>query len=181
MDSVTIVAITIAVVALAVAAWALMQVRATRHLRSKFGPEYDYTVEREGNQRRAEAELAKREERVKKLHIRNLSPEQRDRFAAEWRETQSRFVDDPPGAVTQADALVTEVMTTRGYPTTDDASVDHPHVMSTYREAHEIAIRNKSGGATTEDLRRATICYRALFEELLGTKPVQEIHEEVRR
>jgi len=53
--------------------------------------------------------------------------------------------------------------------------------MGNYREAHEIADRNRAGQASTEDLRRAMVCYRALFEELLGSSSVEEKHEEVRR
>jgi len=182
MDTVTILAVVIAVIAVAIAAWALLRLRATRHLRSKFGPEYEYEVQRTGNQTSAEAELAKREASVKKLQIRELPREERERFAAEWREQQSRFVDDPAAAVTEADLLVTDVMKRRGYPTTAEASVDHPHVMANYREAHDIAERNRRGEAATEDLRRAMICYRALFEELLGTRAVEPIHhEEVRK
>jgi hypothetical protein len=66
-------------------------------------------------------------------------------------------------------------MRTRGYPVGDfeqrasDISVDHPHVVTNYRAAHDIASRNKSGKATTEDLRQAMVHYRALFEELLET------------
>jgi len=60
---------------------------------------------------------------------------------------QSRFVDDPKGAVTEADALVSSLMQTRGYPVADfdqraaDISVDHPDVVANYRSAHEIALR----------------------------------------
>ena len=187
MDTMTIVAVVIAVVALAVAAWALMQVRNTRHLRSRFGPEYDYTVERAGDRRSAEAELANREARVKKLHIRRLTQQERDRFSQSWRDQQARFVDDPRGAVTAADGLVTEALSTCGYPTADfntqlgDASVEHPHVVGKYREAHAIAERNREGKAGTEDLRQAMICYRALFEDLLGTQVIEDSHEEVKR
>ena len=48
---------------------------------------------------------------------------------------QSRFVDDPNGAVTDADRLVEEVMQSRGYPVSDfdqrvaDISVHHPRVV----------------------------------------------------
>ena len=181
MDTVTVVAIVVSLIALAVAGWALIQVRTTKHLRAKFGPEYDYVVEREGNQHRAEAELTKREAAVKKLHIRDLSPAERERYAEQWRRQQARFVDDPPGAISDADMLVTEVMTARGYPTTAEASVDHAYVIGNYREAHVIAERNRNGQATTEDLRHAMICYRALFEELLGTRVIEHPHEEVRR
>ena len=179
MQTMTVVAIAIAVIAVAIAILAFVQVRTTRHLRSRFGSEYEYEVQRTGSQRKAEAELSGREARVKKLQIRDLKPQERERFADQWRREQSRFVDNPSAAVTAADTLVAELMTERGYPTTAEASVDHPQVMSQYREAHEIADRNRLGKATTEDLRRAMICYRALFEELLGMSPVE--HEEVSR
>jgi hypothetical protein len=42
-------------------------------------------------------------------------------------------------------------------------------VVSNYRRAHDIAERNKSGKATTEDLRQAMVHYRSLFDELLET------------
>jgi hypothetical protein len=48
-----------------------------------------------------------------------------------------------------------------------DISVDHPVVVQNYRGAHDIALRQAKGQATTEDLRRAMIHYRALFEDLV--------------
>jgi ABC-type nickel/cobalt efflux system permease component RcnA len=187
MSTMTILAIVVAIMALAVAAWALYQVQTTRRLRSRFGPEYDYTVAHAGDRRSAESELAQREARVKKYPIRALTREERDRFSNSWREQQSRFVDDPRGAISAADVLITEVMTTRGYPVSDfqtqlsDASVDHPHLVSKYREAHEIAERNRNGTAGTEDLRQAMICYRALFEDLIDARITEDVHQEVRR
>jgi hypothetical protein len=187
MTPVEITAIIIAVAALAVAVWALLQTQRTKHLRSKFGPEYDHVVDREGNRRRAEAELANRETRVKKLNIRDLAPQDQRRFADSWRREQANFVDNPGAAVSQADVLVMEVMAARGYPTNDfstqvaDLSVDHARVIGNYREAHQIADRSRGGQASTEDLRRAMICYRTLFEELLGSSAVEHHPEEVRR
>jgi hypothetical protein len=49
-----------------------------------------------------------------------------------------------------------------------DISVDHPVVVENYRAAHDIALRHNRGQATTEDLRKAMVHYRSLFEELLG-------------
>src|SRR5262249_35598330 len=88
---------------------------------------------------------------------------------------QTRFVDDPNGVVGDADHLVRELMLRRGYPMSDferraaDISVDHPTVVENYRAAQTIAARNLRGEATTEDLRKAVVHYRALFEELLET------------
>jgi hypothetical protein len=65
-------------------------------------------------------------------------------------------------------------MAAEGYPVGDfdqraaDISVDHPRVVENYRSGHEIAMRQKQGRADTEDLRKAIIYYRNLFEELLG-------------
>jgi len=47
--------------------------------------------------------------------------------------------------------------------------VDHPRVVDNYRAAHEIALRERQGEATTEDLRNGLIYYRSLFDELLTT------------
>ncbi|HLG95266.1 MAG TPA: hypothetical protein VKX49_03020 [Bryobacteraceae bacterium] len=175
MDTTAMVAIIIAVVALIVAGWAVWQTQRSRRLRSKFGPEYDYAVQREGDRRKAEAELVHREEEVKRLHIRDLTHREREEFTNAWKQQQARFVEDPRQAVTEADALVTKVMTTRGYPTADYetqakyASVDHSRVIGNYREAHAIAERSRAGQANTEELRRAMISYRTLFEDLVGS------------
>jgi FtsZ-interacting cell division protein ZipA len=177
MDSNTALIIVIAVVILAIGAyvaWTLWRRKQTESLRSRFGPEYDRAIERHGSPQVAEKKLAERARRVEKLNIRPLDPAQRDRFAADWRTVQARFVDEPGGAVAQADALVQQVMQARGYPVGDfeeraaDLSVDHAPVVQNYRVARDIAQRHRRGEATTEDLRKAVVSYRALFEELLG-------------
>jgi hypothetical protein len=152
-------------------------VRMRRHrserLHKQFGPEYRHALRQYGNERKAETELAAREKRVRKLEIRPLAPEEQARFADAWRKTQAQFVDEPSRAVGEADRLIKEVMNTRGYPVGDfdqraaDISVNHPNVVTNYRAGREIAARNKSGEATTEDLRQAMMHYRSLFEELV--------------
>ena len=118
--------------------------------------------------------LDKRADRVESFHIEPLGPGDRARFAESWRRVQARFVDGPGGAVTEADQLLRDVMSTRGYPVSDfeqraaDISVDHPLVLENYRAAHEIALRQMGGKATTEDLRQAMVHYRTLFEELVN-------------
>jgi hypothetical protein len=112
---------------------------------------------------------------VEKLAIHPLSAGDHDRFADRWRSTQASFVDDPAGAVSKAETLVEEVMQARGYPVGDfdqraaDISVDHPRFVENYREARDLAVASQRGVAKTEDLRRATVHYRALFEDLLQT------------
>jgi hypothetical protein len=71
-----------------------------------------------------------------------------------------------------------EVMQARSYPVSDfdqraaDISVNYPDLVTNYRAAREIAIKNKEGKADTEELRQAMIYYRSLFGELLETKTV---------
>src|SRR5258708_36684959 len=76
--------------------WMFARSQKTRRLRSKFGPEYDRMVSETGGKAgKAEAILDERQKRVSKLNIQPLGPEVRNRFAAEWREVQARFVDEP--------------------------------------------------------------------------------------
>lgn len=150
-----------------------VQRRRSEKLRSRFGPEYERSVAESGDRRRAEAQLEKRAERVEKYNLRPLSAEDRSRFTGQWDRVQAHFVDAPAGAVAEADQLLGDIMATCGYPMGDfeqraaDISVDHPVVVQNYRAAHDIAIRQAKGQATTEDLRRAMIHYRALFEDLV--------------
>jgi hypothetical protein len=143
-------------------------------LQENFGPEYQRTVEETGGTGQAEKELEARERRVEKLHILELSPDQQRGFADRWRIAQAHFVDDPSGAISEADELVMAVMNARGYPLSDfdqraaDVSVEHPEVVQNYRAAHTIAEKNTKNGSSTEDLRQAMVYYRSLFDELLG-------------
>jgi len=185
MSTATWVVLIIAIAAIAVAAWMYLRTKQTQRLKSQFGPEYDRLVEERGDARRAEDELARREKRVEKFHIRTLSREECDRFADAWRVEQERFVDDPRVAVSRADQLVQEAMKTRGYPMSSfdqqaaDLSVEHPRVVEHYRAAHEVALYDSRGEASTEDLRRAMKHYRSLFEDLLNRHVTPQ--EEVRR
>ena len=176
--TVLILVVAIAVIALAVVAWIVFQKTRTQRLRGRFGPEYDRTVAEAGDRRKAEDELEARRKRVAKLKLVPLTPEQQNRFGKEWATAQALFVDDPRRAVADANRLVKEVMQARGYPMGDfdqraaDISVDHPVVVTNYRAAREIAMRAEAGKASTEDLRKAVIHYRELFQELLATPGV---------
>jgi hypothetical protein len=148
----------------------------TQALRNRFGTEYDRAVSVHGSEQKAEAKLADRETRVEKLNIRDLTLTERSRFLAEWQAVQSRFVDHPKGAVTEADELVSSLLLAKGYPVSAfdqraaDISVGHPVLMESYRSAHAVAVRNGPVQATTEELRTAMIHYRAIFDELVQEK-----------
>ena len=178
MDNSMIIIIVSVVAALAIiaAAWMFIQKKRTDQLRSRFGPEYQRMLETDGDRRHAEAVLKERQQRVDKLDIRPLSAEDRQRFEQAWKREQAHFVDDPKGAVAEADRLIGEAMRARGYPLGDfeqraaDISVDHPMVVENYRLAHEIALKDRRNEAGTEELRKAMVHYRALFEDLLETR-----------
>jgi hypothetical protein len=173
-------AILLIAVAVAVVAWLIIQRNRSKRLKQRFGPEYDLTVSELRSRGKAEAELIARENRVARLEIVPLAPADAFRFSQAWNTLQGRFIDNPKGAVAEADHLVQELMTKRGYPMGDfermaaDISVDHPTVVAAYRAAQTIASRAARGEADTEELRKAVIHYRTLFDELLGVAP-QEI------
>jgi hypothetical protein len=176
--------IAIAVVAvLAVVVWQALARRRTGRLQQQFGPEYDRTLGTAQSKRDAEAELQAREERRQQLEIRPLSHPARERYLQSWRNVQGQFVDDPRGAVANADSLTQSVMAERGYPVEDfeqraaDISVDYPQVVENYRYGHRLAQASANGSSdSTEDLRQAMRHYRALFDELLepaGDQPTR--------
>jgi hypothetical protein len=179
MNSIAILLLVLIVVVIAVGLILYLQRRRSEGLRQKFGPEYQRTVTQLGDERKAEAELSAREKRVRQLEIRTLTQEEQARFDESWKTAQARFVDEPSQAAADADLLVQDLMKARGYPVGDfeqraaDISVDHPEVVTNYRAARDIAIRNNAGEATTEDIRQAMVHYRSLFNELLQSNETQ--------
>jgi hypothetical protein len=165
--------IVVVIIVAAVIAVAALAAR-RRRLQQRFGPEYDRAVEGSDSRRKAEAELAEREKRVKHLDIRPLDPAARDSYTAQWTAIQEQFVDNPADAVTGAQTLITSVMNDRGYPTDDaaqimaDLSVEHASTLEHFRTAQDLSSRAAGGTASTEDLRQAMVHYRSLFRELLG-------------
>jgi hypothetical protein len=162
---------------LAVTVWLLLRRRQqSRGLQKRFGSEYGRTVDRLGSRAKGESELRSREKRVGEFEIKPLTPADATRFTLAWSQLQSRFIDNPKGVVGGADQLVRELMLKRGYPVGDfetraaDISVDHPGIVETYRAAQAIAVRDTRGEADTEELRKAVVHYRTLFDELLEVR-----------
>lgn len=164
----------IVVIIAVLAAIAIARRARSSRLQHRFGREYDRVARDRGGRAAGERELARREERIKKFRLQELPPGARDRYGEEWRRVQARFVDEPAAALAEADALIANVMRDRGYPAADfeqraeDLSPDHARTLDDYRAAHDIAVRNEAGKADTEDLRRAMVHYRKLFDELVG-------------
>jgi hypothetical protein len=156
------------IVVAAVAAVAVAQMRRAK-MRRQFGPEYDRLVKELGP-KKAEAELSARKRRADELGIRPLSAKLQAGYTDDWTIVQERFVDAPTDAVKAADTLIWDVMRARGYPVNDlEASLEalsvyHAGGLHGYRQVREVKLQS----ASTEDLRKALIRCRALFEDLLG-------------
>ena len=83
-----------------------------------------------------------------------FQPEVAERFRVEWQQIQTRFVDDPKGAVQGADHLLAEVLQS---------------LTGTFTERkHELEGQwHGESEALTEDLRLALRRYRTFFNQLL--------------
>lgn len=182
MESTTLIALIagmLALLALVAVGARIARRRRTAALREHFGSEYERALAQHGDRARAERELLARRKRLRKLAIQPLSQEQCDQYGGAWFEVQQRFIDDPAGAVLDADSLVKEVLGARGYPVgkfdqrVADLSVEHADVVHHYRAARAIAAASASGQASTEELRQAMVHFRALFRDLLR-EPVRE-------
>ena len=181
LNTQTSIVIGVVVVALlmALGAWLFYRKQQSQRLEKRFGPEYGRAVDTLGSRAKAESELKTRQQRVEHLTIVPLQPADAARFSQSWKLLQGGFVDNPKGVVMQADLLVRELLLKRGYPVGDferraaDISVDHPGVVSNYRAAQTIAARDHRGEANTEDLRKAVVHFRALFDELLEVSAAQ--------
>lgn len=148
----------------------------TERLRSRFGREYDRTVEREGSTSKAEKELEARLERRGTFSLRQLSTERRQELLVRWEDVQASFVDGPESAVRTAEVLVDEAARDRGYPDADseqrlrDLAFDHSDEVHRYREATETGGRGGKKGDVDEAevLRRRMLAARELFETIVG-------------
>jgi hypothetical protein len=78
-----------------------------------------------------------------------------ENFHRRWSDIQASFVDEPRGAVEQADSLVAEVM---------------QHLATTFADERRALEQQwaRGGDADTEDLRLALRRYRSFFDRLLA-------------
>jgi FtsZ-interacting cell division protein ZipA len=171
---IVIVVAVLGIVLILIAGYQMARMRRTAKLRERYGPEYDRAVDLADSQHQAESELRGRFKRHEQLGLRSLDSSEREYFERCWSDIQGQFVDDPSTAVRNADLLVVEVMSVRGYPVEDfdqranDLSVRYPDGTQRYRQAHRIAQANEDGTIGTEDLRQAVTSYRSLVLALLG-------------
>jgi hypothetical protein len=166
---------------------AMSRQRRTRRLQEQFGPEYERTLKKMGDKREAESDLEERIAHVNTLNIRPLTAEEVNRYALEWQNVQREFVDEPLLSLQKGDRLIREVMKARGYPVEDfeqrvaDISVNYPELVSDYRGMHRIAIKEGPESTSTEEIRKAMIHGRALFENLIRNDSQEEVSQEMKQ
>ena len=149
--------------------------RRRTHLHDRFGPEYERTVDGTGKRRRPQnATCANGRRSTTGSSSGRSALRSRERYQHDWEALQAKFVDRPQVAVTEADALVTDVMRERGYPVDDWEHKQRARcrwTIPTWCSTTGPRTRSRSAasprGRSTEDLRVAVVSYRALFEELV--------------
>ncbi|MFF4426723.1 hypothetical protein ACFY04_39300 [Streptomyces sp. NPDC001549] len=165
-----------AVVALAAAFFAALgRGRGGRSPRRRFGPEYDRPVTRhKGDTMAAGRELGARMKQHGAVKEQPLPAGAREQYAAQWAGIQQRFVDSPQESVTEADALLARLAKDRGFPGGGPfeeqlaaLSVHHASHVDGYRRMH----RAVDGQESTEEMRRAMIEGRGLFDALVAEHP----------
>jgi hypothetical protein len=183
--TVIIIGLVILLIIVGLIGMAMSRQRRTKRLQEQFGPEYERTLKKMGDKREAESDLEERIAHVSTLNIRPLTAEEVNRYALEWQEVQTEFVDEPLLSLQKADRLIREVMKARGYPVEDfeqrvaDISVNYPELVTNYRGMHRIAIKQSSESASTEEIRKAMIHGRALFENLINHESREDVSQEV--
>jgi hypothetical protein len=95
----------------------------------------------------------------------------------EWRSVEARFVNDPEDATKAAERVVLRALEEQGYPTGRDPeersahlAVDHPDVVERYRHGRAM-LGEVDGAGGTENLRKAMLDFRAVFEEIVERQP----------
>ena len=107
----------------------------------------------------------------RRSRLRPLPPESRDRYARSWQGVETRFFDDPHGAVQEADKVVVAMLSERGATIHDDRQV--PADLKRARAA----ATSDEGRQGTEGMRKAMVHYRRLVEDAVGPE-MQKRREE---
>ncbi|MBY8883029.1 hypothetical protein [Actinacidiphila acidipaludis] len=180
MSTAAIVALVVVIIVVAAIVAAVTLMRGTglggAGLKHRFGPEYERALaHHDGDEKATRDELAQRVKRYGRMELRPLSAQDAERFEERWAAVKTQFVDDPRGAVAEADRLIGQLAERRGFPGpetpehNDALSVHHPHELQGYRRAHASAGRtDPHGPKDTEELRQALVAAREMFDALTG-------------
>ena len=113
---------------------------------------------------------------ARRRRTRSLPPESRQRYAEAWNAIRTRFVEDPHGAVTEADRLAMSILRERGVNVDDSRRL--PDDLTKARRSARL---DKESGAT-EDLRTSMLHYQRIVDHAVGEstrKAVEDGRREV--
>lgn len=102
------------------------------------------------------------------MRLRPLPEESRDRYARSWQTIESRFIEDPRAAVTEADRVAVMVLGERG--ATLDDSKKMPDELRMARESAS----SDQGRQGTEGMRQAMVHYKRIVDDAVGSKGRRE-------
>jgi hypothetical protein len=100
---------------------------------------------------------------VGKPRLRQLPDESKDRYSRSWHAVEARFIDDPRGAVQDADKTVVMILGERGANLSDEK-----HMPDDLRRARE-STRGDRGMQDTEAMRRAMMHYKRMVDDAVGS------------
>lgn len=99
------------------------------------------------------------------------------RLAFAWKLLQARFIDDPRGALGEADRLLGEMLDAHGLPlgeieaVADEVRGHFPSVAEHYGRARGVASRLGRGHVPLLEVREAFVSFAVMFEDLLEPRP----------
>lgn len=128
---------------------------------------------------KAGIELVDRELPHRLLETRSLLADARERYSQMWAAVQPRFVDDPEIALRETDRLIQNVMRECGYPTGDfgrvseDVTTKQMDVLDSYRAAHRITVKGETTMLEPQEIERAAVAFRAVFDALVAMDGIE--------
>ncbi|HEX6348196.1 MAG TPA: hypothetical protein VF160_02260 [Candidatus Dormibacteraeota bacterium] len=106
---------------------------------------------------------------------RRLPEQSRQRYATQWQDVRTRFIEDPHGAVAEADQLVMAMLREQGIDSDRGRGV--PDDLEKARRA----ARLDQGSGATEDLRTSMLHYQRIVDRGIGesTRKAAESRREI--
>lgn len=101
--------------------------------------------------------------------LRELPDESKDRYAGNWHALEARFIDDPQGAVQEADKTAVMILGERGANVSDE-----DHMPEDLRRARAAARGERGTQQDTEALRRAMSHYKAIIDDAVGSSRLEQ-------
>jgi hypothetical protein len=136
------------------ARWRLAGRRAARDVKASLAPASDGVAPRQ-------------------LGLQSLRADEGVRLSYAWRLLQLRFLEEPRQALAEADRLLGEVLSARGFPLgemesySDAIDATCPGFMNHYRLARGVALRQRKRHVGADDVQEAFVAYGTMFEDLL--------------